>query len=321
MSQGNGLAGRPLSFSVVVPTRNRHHQLAECLASLAEQDYPADRFEVVVVDDGSDPPISSVACSFEHRMAVRVVRRQHDGPGAARNAGADAATGDCIAFTDDDCTVSAGWLSAYAKALAEHPDALLSGPIVNGLDDNVFAATSQVLVDYLYGYYNRNVGRATFLTSNNLAVARAKLREVGGFDPIFVHAAGEDRELSSRWAHLGRPAFVVPDAVVTHRHHMGLQGFVRQHFGYGRGALYFHIKEAERGNTNVRIEPRSFYTDMLRAPRPHANGPAATTMSGLLIVSQAANAAGYFWEKHIGCKRRGPASRVDAPQGRHDGDD
>lgn len=288
---------RPL-FSVIVPTRNRIDQLTECLGSLAAQDYPADRYEVVIVDDGGEQPAQQAADRFSDRLTLRIISCQHGGPGLARNAGIRAAAGEYVAFTDDDCIATTGWLSAYADALEEHPAALLSGPIRNGLDGNIYAATSQVLVDYLYRYYNREPGRARFLTSNNLAASRDRLLEVGGFDPIFVRAAGEDRELSSRWAHLGRPAWVVPDAIIVHRHVMGFGGFMRQHFSYGRGALYFRIREAERGHTHVKVEPPAFYTDMLRAPASCASGLTAVAMSGLLMVSQAANALGYFREKY-----------------------
>jgi glycosyltransferase involved in cell wall biosynthesis len=84
MGQGTGLAGRAPSFSVVVPTRNGPGQLAECLASLAAQDYPADRFEVVVVDDGSDPPIRSVARSFEHGRSTSAANGAVRQPGWMR---------------------------------------------------------------------------------------------------------------------------------------------------------------------------------------------------------------------------------------------
>lgn len=283
-------------FTVVVPTRNRPGQLAACLASLEAQDYPADRFEVVVVDDGSDPPVSDLVTSFD-RIAIRVISNGHSGPGIARNAGVDAATGDCIAFTDDDCTASPGWLTAFAAALYEHPRALLGGPILNGLTDNIFAEASQTLVDYLYDWYNRVPGHARFLTSNNLAVSRQAFLEAGGFDPIFVRAAGEDRELSARWAHLGRPAYIVSDATVVHRHHMGLRGFLRQHVGYGRGALYYRIREAQHGHGRVRIEPPAFYFGMMMVPWRRSGPLRALGLSSLLAVSQVANALGYFREK------------------------
>ncbi len=77
-------------------------------------DYPADQFEVIVIDDGSSMPID--AWSGDSR--VRVIRQDNKGPAAARNAGIASARGAFLAFTDDDCVPEPGWLAALVEALA-----------------------------------------------------------------------------------------------------------------------------------------------------------------------------------------------------------
>src|SRR2546430_10472903 len=119
--------------SVVVPTWNRAALLRDALASLASQDYPPERYEIVVVDDGSTDATSAVAAdSVESDSLPRVqyVRQAHAGLNAARNAGIAAAKGDLICFVDDDVEAPRAWLRAIVQGAARHPYAgCLGGPI------------------------------------------------------------------------------------------------------------------------------------------------------------------------------------------------
>src|SRR5262245_33694862 len=114
-------------FSIVVPTRSRPAELKRCLEALASIDYPRDRFEAIVVDDGGDPPAGVSAEGFDRAMAVSVLRQSHAGPAAARNLGAARARGDFLAFTDDDCAPERSWLRSLASRLESAPDALVGG--------------------------------------------------------------------------------------------------------------------------------------------------------------------------------------------------
>src|SRR5213079_709396 len=97
------------------------------LAALAAQTLPAQRVEVVVVDDGSGPETQALLAD----APVRVVRReQAGGPGAGRNSGWRVATAPLVAFTDDDCEVTPGWASALLDAAHSHPGALLQGQVL-----------------------------------------------------------------------------------------------------------------------------------------------------------------------------------------------
>ena len=74
--------------SVIVPTRNRPDSLAECVAALSRLDYPSDRFEVIVVDDGSATPLSGLVDEARGQVSITLVRQESSGPGVARNTGA-----------------------------------------------------------------------------------------------------------------------------------------------------------------------------------------------------------------------------------------
>lgn len=255
-----------VTFSIVVPTYNRPERLAACLDSLVSLEYPRDRYEVLIVDDGSTGPLDGIVQERSGDVAVRLHRQPNQGPAAARNAGIELATGSWIAFTDDDCAPSPSWLTELAGAARAHPDALLGGHTVNGLSSNPFAEASQLLVTYLHEELcERDADGAgpAFFASNNIALPADRLRRIGGFDTEFPLAAGEDRDLSGRWRHSGGRLVQVPDATVVHHHDLGLRSYWRQHFAYGRGAFRFHQARAERGDGTVRLEPLTFYRNLL----------------------------------------------------------
>lgn len=273
--------------SVVVPTFNRPAAVAACLDALARQAYPADRLEVIVVDDGSAPTKAAAVAAAATRHGVRLVRQENHGPAAARNAGVRRARGEYVAFTDDDCAPASDWVAALAAAAA--PDRALGGRTVNAVAGNACAEATQLLIDYLYEYYAGREG--AFFTSNNLMMPRDRLLAIGGFDATIPHAGAEDREVCARWRDRGGALEYVPAAVVHHGHALTLPAFWRQHFTYGRGAWRYRLSRATWTNQPVRLEPWAFYRDLIAYPRRRRRGWSA---AALLVVAQAANAAGYF---------------------------
>jgi glycosyltransferase involved in cell wall biosynthesis len=124
--------------SVVVPTSNRAQLLADCLASLAVQDYPRDRYEVVVVDNGSTDGTAAVvaAAAAAGAPAIRRVHLERPDANAARNAGTAAAQGDPICLVDDDVVAPPGWLSALVAGALRNPAVgCLGGPVRARFDD------------------------------------------------------------------------------------------------------------------------------------------------------------------------------------------
>src|SRR5687767_7876993 len=92
-----------LTFSVVIPTYNRPLQLQQCLEGLANQDYPREAFEVIVVDDGGEHPLTKINDHYQTRLSLVFLKQANAGQASARNTGASHAKGQYIAFTDDDC--------------------------------------------------------------------------------------------------------------------------------------------------------------------------------------------------------------------------
>jgi GT2 family glycosyltransferase len=282
-------------FSVIVPTHSRPERLATCLDGLGRLSYPPERFEVIVVDDGSErePQVEEAGS-----LRLRVVRQEHAGPAAARNRGAAQADGDHLAFLDDDCVPHAGWLTAFADRFSKLRDPVLGGSTVNGLPDNAFSTASQLLVSYLYAYHRRGeTSQPPFFTSNNLALTAASFRRLGGFSTKFRLAAGEDRELCARAVDAGLLLEYVPDAIVAHSHPLGLRSFSRQHFDYGRGAFDFHRQRNEdRLGAGLRPEPARFYFGLVSYPFATARRRSRLVLGALLALSQVATATGFLRE-------------------------
>lgn len=282
-------------FTVIVPTHGRAASLRRCLRAVAAQTLPPRDWNLVVVDDGGGENLEPAIAEVAGQAHVELIRQPQSGPAAARNAGAAAAAGRYLAFTDDDCAPEPGWLAALARAFGRTPHDMLGGTTVNGVRGNAYSDVSQAVVSYLYEYYNRG-GRTRFLTSNNMAVPADRFRSLGGFSLGFRLAAAEDRDLCDRWLHAGYSMSVVPEAIVEHHHVLGLRTFWQQHFHYGRGAHGFHRSRAEEGRSPFGVEPLGFYLGLLRYPYSRWPLPGGTRRAALMAVTQLANAAGYFYE-------------------------
>ncbi len=295
----------PYDFSVIVPTFDRPAQLPSCLDAVERLDYPPERFEVIVVDDGSPVPVSEVLNRPRVGPELVLVRKSNGGASSARNAGAAIARGRYLAFTDDDCRPEPGWLRALWETFERHSDCIVGGSTVNDLPENSFSDASQLVVELVYAHYNQDPEASRFFASNNMAVAAAPFREIGGFEEARFRDASEDRELCDRWRQGGRRLCFAPEARVRHGNPMRFAGFARQHFRYGRGAAQYHHERAHRGSGRMWQE-MGFHA---RLPFLLANRLGRRRASRwpsllpLLGVWQVANAAGFVYEQVVGFQR------------------
>jgi GT2 family glycosyltransferase len=284
------------SFSIVIPTYSRPERLADCLRALEGQSYPRDRFEVIVVDDGSAAPPASLVASFSRTLDVKLITQPHCGPATARNTGAAQAKGNFLVFTDDDCAPARDWLQALAARFEATPDHMIGGRAVNGLPHCPFASTNQLMTDAVYAYYNDNPRQAHFFTTNNCAVPAEQFRALGAFDTTFSLAASEDREFCERWLRRGYQMTYAPEALVRHTHEFTLRSFWKHHFKYGRGALHLHQTRAQRGWQPIKMDG-NFYRHVFRYPFRQASGIRALQLETLVILSYVAYTAGFWLEK------------------------
>jgi len=291
-------------LSVVIPTHRRPQQLARCLDALAAAQYPHGRLEVVVVEDGG--PTAELdelrARSFE-TLDLVWLDQPHSGPAVARNYGAQQATRDLIAFTDDDCRPRLDWAARLDAVLRERPGAVVGGHTVNELTGNLWSSASQALVTYITAR-GQQEGGEPFFASNNFALARERFVAHGGFDETFPLAGGEDRDMCRRLVESGCELVWVPEAVVDHSHHLTARRFWNQHYRYGRGAYQYHRAQGlridpadqnpSRGVWNMRAK---FYVDLVRSPFRYRDAPQRLRIAALLLFSQLPNALGFFAER------------------------
>jgi GT2 family glycosyltransferase len=283
-------------ISVIIPTFERAGQLSVCLGALEAQDYPRDRFEVLVVDDGSAPSSEGSVGTIRHQPNVRLLKQLHSGPAAARNYGATHANGAFLAFTDDDCAPDPGWLRSLATCFLSCSDCAVGGRTINELANNRHSTVSQLIVDYLYARWNPDPDHMTFFASNNFALPAQSFHTVGGFDIGWIRAAGEDRDLCDRLISRGYRLVYAPDALVRHAHPLTFRTFWRQHFNYGRSAYRLRQLRARRDARGIRVEPLGFYLKMLGYPFSRTQCRKAALLAALVGVAQVANAAGFCWE-------------------------
>ncbi len=214
--------------SVIVCTCNGAPRISRCLAAVQQLDHPA--FETIVVDDGSaDGTAELVAHQFP---GVRLVRTVPSGLSAARNAGAAAARGAILAFTDDDCQPDREWLARLEAAFGDGRWAAVGGPNLPpppaSCSEAVVAAApgapSHVMLDD---------AEAEHLPGCNLAVRREAFERVGGFDPRF-RTAGDDVDFCWRLRDAGMRVGFCPTAFVWHARRPDAPGYLAQQAGYGR---------------------------------------------------------------------------------------
>ena len=170
-------AGMLPFVSVIIPVYNDNRRLQTCLDALAGQTYPADRFEVIVVDNGSMPP---VAGSVHAGPNVRILTEPQPGGFVARNKGLDAARGDVIALTDADCYAEPRWIEAGVAAIGA--SRVIVAGRVEAFPALAGAPTAVERFEMLFGFeQEKNAARGVCVTAN-LICRREAFDEAGYFN-------------------------------------------------------------------------------------------------------------------------------------------
>ena len=204
--------------SVVIPTYNRRPILEKCLVALECQQIsasPVDRYEVVVVDDGSTDGtpdwLRQNADRFPH---VRLIEQSHGGPAEGRNRGVDHALGDVIVFIDSDLVVTPVFLASHAETLQRHWKAtgdrlcFTYGAVINTANFEQPTAERHKLRDLSWAYF----------ATGNVAIDRSVLERSGLFDTGFRLYGWEDLELGERLRRMNVRLLKCPEAVGYHWH-------------------------------------------------------------------------------------------------------
>jgi len=225
--------------SVVVCTYNGAATLSQCLEGILTLHYP--NYEVIVVSDGSTDGSAELAASFE---GVRVIETPQRGLAAARNTGMDAATGDIVAYIDDDAIPDPDWLKHFASTFASGPYAAAGGPNVLPPGSS---AVAQCVANAPGGPTHVLVSdrEAEHIPGCNMAIRKRDLEAIGGFDPQF-RAAGDDVDVCWRLLDSGKRIAFSPGAVVWHHRRRTVRAYLRQQRGYGKAEALLERKHPEK---------------------------------------------------------------------------
>jgi GT2 family glycosyltransferase len=226
--------------SVIVCSYNGGRTIAECLESLLALEYP--NFEIIVVDDGSTDATAEIA----RRFGVRLISTPNRGLSSARNTGLAAATGEVVAYIDDDAYADPHWLTYAVSALLGGRHAAVGGPNVPPPGDGpVAAAVARAPGGPIHVLVNDT--EAEHIPGCNMVFRRDALRAVGGFDPQF-RTAGDDVDVCWRLQARGESIGFHPAALVWHHRRNSVRAYWRQQVGYGRAEALLERKWPDKYN-------------------------------------------------------------------------
>ncbi len=241
-----------MKVSAIIPTHNRPDVLRDCLETLQAQQVDPSALEVIVVDDGSPVDIGAVVASVAERgeIAMRCERLELTGLNGARNRGAALATGDVLAFLDDDTLVSPGWAAALLRAFEDNPCAAVGGKIelrLDGPEPEWLPRRRYYLAEYDLGpepfWLDDELvdGRDSSPVGANCAIRRTEFDRMDGFraglDRIGDSLVSNgDTEFFRRMRESGRRMRYEPEAAVIHcvpADRLTVEFFVKRHYAQG----------------------------------------------------------------------------------------
>jgi glycosyltransferase involved in cell wall biosynthesis len=243
--QYNGPLPPPLSryprVSVVVCAYNAERTMETCLASLQVLNYPD--YEVVVVNDGSRDSTLEIAERFAY---CRIISQENKGLSVARNVGAEAATGEIVAYTDSDCVADPDWLTYLVGKMVDGNLAACGGPNFPPPEDSLVPAAVAVSPGGpTHVLISDEV--AEHIAGCNMAFRREALLELGGFDPLY-RAAGDDVDICWRFQDAGYTIGFSAAAMVWHFRRNTVKAYLNQQRGYGKAEALVYAKHPFRFN-------------------------------------------------------------------------
>jgi len=334
-----GMVGRPIedllrltpaatnarlpTVSVAICTRDRPHDLAQCLDAVDRLNAPV--LEVLVIDNApatEETKALVAARAPTARRALRYVREPRPGLDWARNRAIVEARGEIIAFTDDDTMVDAGWANAIAQVFGENPEVMaVTGLVVPAELETDAQALFELNGGFGRGFRRKwlhfpngkmkwwDLGTGQLGTGANMAFRRSVFDRIGHFDPALdvgtpTQGAG-DLEMFFRVLKSGVPLVYEPKAIVRHRHRRELAqlrgqlrnngsvyaAFVRSSIAYPEMRLaFFRIGRAWFWNGHVLPWFKSLFYPS-RFPRELRTAQIAGSVAGLRTYSRSRRAA------------------------------
>ncbi|MBI2953626.1 MAG: glycosyltransferase [Chloroflexi bacterium] len=228
------------SISVIVCSHNGSRTIRDCLEGILDLDYP--NYEVIVVDDGSTDGLAAIAGEY----GFQVITTENQGLSNARNTGTLAASGEIVAFIDDDARPDPHWLTYLAATFLQTTHVGVGGPNIARPDDG-FVANCVARAPGNPVHVLLSDQEAEHLPGCNMAFHKSALEMIGGFDPQF-RTAGDDVDVCWRLRERGWTLGFAPGAVVWHRRRDSLRAYWKQQLGYGQAEALLERKWPEKYN-------------------------------------------------------------------------
>ena len=231
--------------SVIVPVKNRARDIEDCLRSLSSLDYPGDRTEIIVVDDGSEDATSQVV----QRFGIRAIRLDRSiGASGCRNLAVREARGEMVGFTDSDCVVHPRWLKDLVPFFEETDVGIVGGYVSNfsrvSRLDRYEDVKSSLNMGQRPFESNRGKLSRSYVPSCNLIVRKRAFLQAGGFQENLK--VGEDVDLCWRIQELGYRLRYLPRGEVKHKHRNRLYPMLARRFDYGTSEAILSLRHKDR---------------------------------------------------------------------------
>lgn len=228
-------------ISVIIPIYNGEGVIADCLESLLNQNYPKNKYEIIVVDDGSTDNTVNVVSKFK---GVKLIRQKHRGPAAARNLGVKKSKGNIVLFTDADCVPSKNWIKNMLEPFKNKEIVGVAGTYKTLNKKSLIARFVGYEITKRHEKLKKKIF-IDFIATYSAAYRKNIFLKFNGFDEEFTTATGEDPELSFKINKSGYKMVFQPEAFVYHRHPNTLLKLLRKKFwtAYWRVLIYEKHKD------------------------------------------------------------------------------
>ncbi|WP_196885084.1 glycosyltransferase [Aureivirga sp. CE67] len=235
-----------MKFSLVIPVYNRPEEIDELLESLTKQKDFQQKFEIVVVEDGSENSSEEVVKKYENQLNVQYFFKENTGAGQSRNYGMQRAKGDYFIILDSDCIIPEMYLYHVSQTLKKQYTDAFGGPDAAHKSFTMlqkainYSMTSLLTTGGIRGKKN-GIGKFQ-LRSFNMGISKKAFQKTKGFSKMKY---GEDIDMTFRLWENGFKTQLIPSAYVFHKRRSTIKAFFKQTFNFGTARPILNKKYPE----------------------------------------------------------------------------
>lgn len=231
------------SVSIVIPAYNCEKTIGQAIETCLEQDYPKDKIEIIVVDDGSTDNTKNIVAKYP----LKYIYQPNGGPAKARNTGWRNSKAEIVCFLDADCVAERKWIAKMIAHYIREKTVCVGGRYEIANEENLLARCiySEFLVRY-----SKMPELPKYIGSHGYSFRRSFLEKIGGYCEEYTMASAEDNDLAYRILSAGYWPLFDQKIVIAHHFHTKILPYLRIQFwhGYWRMKLYRDHPKMMRGD-------------------------------------------------------------------------